>query len=125
MSFETEVIDIKKVDAGEGIGYNHCYRLERDAIIAILAVGYGDGYPRNTKNGAPVLINGQRAKTVGRVAMDMLMVDISDLNSVKIGAQVELWGKHLSVNEVAAFSGYSPYELLTRIPPRVKRNFVR
>lgn len=124
MSFQTQVIDIKRVSAGEGIGYNHHWRAERDTDIAVLAVGYGDGYPRNTKNRAPVLIDGQRAKTVGHVAMDMMMVDISDLGPVTIGAEVELWGKDLSVNEVAAYSGYSPYELLTRIPPRLERKFI-
>lgn len=124
MSFESQVIDLKNVAAGEGIGYNHSWRAQRDTKIAILALGYGDGYPRNSKNGAPVLIAGKRAKTVGHIAMDMMMVDVSELDSVQIGDPVELWGKHLSVNEVASYSGYSPYELLTRIPPRVRRTFI-
>lgn len=124
MTFQTQVIDIKTVAAGEGIGYNHSWRTDRETDIAVLAAGYGDGYPRNTKNGAPVLIAGQIARTVGHVAMDMMMVDITGLNSIYVGSEAELWGKNLSVNEVAAYSGYSPYELLTRIPPRIERNYI-
>ena len=125
MSFKTEVIDVKKVSAGEGMGYNHYWRAQRTSDIAVLAVGYGDGYPRNSKNGTPVLVNGQRAQSVGRVAMDMMMADVTDLEGVEVGSEVELWGKQLSVNEVAAHSGYSAYELLTRIPPRVQRQYQR
>ena len=123
MSFQTKVIDIKKIATGEGVGYNQSWRATRTTDIAILAVGYGDGYPRNSKNGAPVLVAGQKAKTVGHVAMDMMTVDITNLHSVKIGTDVELWGKNLNVHDVAAYSGYSPYELLTRIPPRVQRKY--
>ena len=123
MSFRTRVMDIKRVAAGEGIGYNHSLRTVRESDIAVLAVGYGDGYPRNTRNGTPVLVNGQRAKTVGHVAMDMMMVDVTGLESVQTGTEAELWGRHLSVNEVAQNAGYSPYELLTRMPPRVGRRF--
>ena len=118
MTFESQIIEIKQVARGEGIGYNHAWRAQRETRIAVVAAGYGDGYPRNTKNGAPVLVQGQRAKTLGHIAMDMMMVDISAIPSATIGSPVELWGKQLSVNEVAAYSGYSPYELLTRMPSR-------
>lgn len=124
MSFTTEIIDIKTIQQGEGVGYNHSWRAEKDTDIAVLAVGYGDGYPRNTKNGAPVWVNGHIAKTIGHIAMDMMMVDISHIEAVKVGGAVELWGKNLSANEVATYSGYSPYELLTRMPQRVTRQFL-
>lgn len=124
MTFRTQVIAIKRVAAGEGIGYNHNWRAERETNIAVLAAGYGDGYPRNTKNGAPVLIEGQISRTVGRVAMDMMMVDVTGITGVQVGSEAELWGKNLSVNEVAAHSDYSPYELLTRIPARPSRDYI-
>jgi len=124
MRFTTEIIDIKTVSSGEGVGYNHYWRAEKESRIAILAAGYGDGYPRNTKNGAPVFVKNQIAKTVGHVAMDMMMIDVSDLENIQIGDDVELWGTHVSVHDLAEHSGYSPYEFLTRMPSRAKRFFV-
>lgn len=124
MTFRTEVIARQRIVAGEGVGYNHHWRADKDTDIAVLAVGYGDGYPRNIQNGSPVMVNGQRARTVGRVAMDMMMVDITGLQGIEVGSEAELWGKNLSIDEVASYSGYSPYELLTRIPPRAHREYI-
>ena len=121
MTFSTRVISLQEIKAGEGIGYNHAWRAERDSTIAIAAVGYGDGYPRNTVSGCPVLVNGREARTAGNVAMDLLAIDVSDLPNPRIGDFVELWGENLSVNRVAAHSAYSPYELLTRMPLRAER----
>lgn len=123
MSFESKVTALRDVEVGEGVGYNHKWFAERPTRIAIVAAGYGDGYPRNTSNGTPVLIDGQRAKTVGHIAMDMMMVDVTETDGVEVGSHAELWGKNLSVNEVAASSGYSPYELLTRMPLRAVREY--
>ncbi len=125
MTFESEVIAVREIGAGESVGYNRYWVADRPSRIAIVAAGYGDGYPRNVKNGTPVLVSGQRAGVVGRVSMDLLSLDVTGLSNVEIGSKVELWGKNLSANEVARFSGYSAYELLTRMPIRVERIYQR
>ena len=124
MTFASEVIALKDLTSGESVGYNRCWIAERPSRIAIVAAGYGDGYPRNVANGTPILVGGQRAQVVGRVSMDLLSVDVTGLKNIEIGTSVELWGKQLSVNEVAAFSGYSAYELLTRMPLRARRIYL-
>tara|TARA_R110002073_G_scaffold93832_4_gene218775 strand:- start:89 stop:1165 length:1077 start_codon:yes stop_codon:yes gene_type:complete len=124
MTFASEVIAIRDLPRGESVGYNRCWVADRPSRIATVAAGYGDGYPRNVANGAPILVGGQRARIAGRVSMDMLSVDVTGLHNIEIGTSVELWGKQLSVNEVAAFSGYSAYELLTRMPLRAKRIYL-
>lgn len=125
MEFTTQVIALRDIRAGEAVGYNHAWRAASDSRIAIAAVGYGDGYPRNTANGTPVLVNGQLASTVGHVAMDMMLIDVTHINEVSLGSEVELWGKNLSINSVASSSGYSPYELMTRLTGRVLRIYER
>jgi len=124
MTMTTQVIAIQDVVTGESVGYNQTWTASRDSKIAVAAVGYGDGYPRNTANGTPVLVDGARARTVGRVAMDMMLIDVTDLPSASVGAVVELWGKNLSIAEVASHSGYSPYELMTRVTGRARREYL-
>jgi alanine racemase len=87
--------------------------------IGIVACGYADGYPRHAPNGTPVLVNGQRARTVGRVSMDMISVDISDIPDAYIGSSVTLWGEGLSADEVGAAAGTLSYELLCKVTARV------
>jgi alanine racemase len=86
-----------------------------------VTIGYGDGYPRSAKNGTPVLINGQRAKLAGRVSMDMITVDVTDLDDVSIGDPVILWGEGLPIAEVAYWADTIGYELTTRMPMRTPR----
>jgi len=124
MTLMSPVIAIRSVLKGEAIGYGHRWRADRDSKIATLAIGYGDGYPRHAPNGTPVWLHNNRVPLVGRVSMDMIMVDVTDLDSVSIGDQVELWGGSLSVDEVAQFVGTIGYELLTRISPRVTHELV-
>lgn len=119
MSFETEVIAVKTVLPGESVGYCATWRAGRPSRIAIAAVGYGDGYPRATATGAPVLIDGRRAPLVGRVSMDMLTVDVTDLPTVRPGDRVTLWGDGLPVEEVARYAGAIPYELTCGVSQRV------
>lgn len=121
MSFQSSVISIRDVAVGEGVGYNKSWIADKPSRIAIVAAGYGDGYPRNSKNGTPVLVSGRKAPTVGHVAMDMLAINVTEIGDVSIGQDVELWGKNLSIAEVAAYSGYSPYELMTRLTGRVEK----
>ena len=87
--------------------------------IGVVACGYADGYPRHAPTGTPVLVGGQRTRTVGRVSMDMLCVDISDIPEAYVGTPVTLWGEGLSGDEVAAAAGTVSYELLCALAPRV------
>lgn len=121
MKFESPVIAIRTVKKGERIGYGHRWQAEQDSVIATLAVGYGDGYPRHAPNGTPVWLNGKIVPLSGRVSMDMIMVDATDLPTVQVGDVAELWGDNLSVDEVAKHVGTIGYELLTRISSRVEK----
>ena len=123
MSFESAVISVREIAAGESVGYGATWTAERQSRIATVAVGYGDGYPRHAPNGTPVLINGVRCPLVGRVSMDMITVDVTDLEA-SIGDKAILWGPALPVNEVAAACNTIGYELLTRMPARVPRAYL-
>lgn len=111
MQFESILIDIKVVKAGESIGYGSTYTAGKDITMGVVAVGYGDGYPRHAGNGTPVWINHHRCATLGRVSMDSLCIDLSDMDA-SIGDRVVLWGEELSVDEVAQCSDTIAYELL-------------
>jgi alanine racemase len=111
MQFESILIDIKKVKAGESIGYGSTYTADKDITMGVVAAGYGDGYPRHARNGTPVWHNNQRCALLGRISMDSLCIDLNDLDA-SIGDRVVLWGKELSVDEVAQFSDTIAYELL-------------
>ncbi len=124
MQLLSPVIAIHEIKQGQAIGYGHRWRATRDSIIATLAIGYGDGYPRHAPDGTPVWLNGSRVCVVGRVSMDMLMVDITDLDCVSIGDVAEMWGNNLPVDEVASWVGTIGYELLTRISPRVPQELI-
>lgn len=124
MTFESQVIAIREISIGESVGYGCTWIAKRSSVIATIAVGYGDGYPRTANSGTPVLINQQRAPLAGRVSMDLISVDVTDLGNVQIGDKVELWGKELSANEVASWAGTIGYELVTRMPRRITRLFV-
>lgn len=120
MQLESEVIAIKTVKSGESVGYANTWVASENSTIAVVAIGYGDGYPRHATEGTPVLINGVRYPLVGRVSMDMITVDITKANqNITIGAKAELWGQNLAVDEVAAHSGTIGYELLCAITQRV------
>jgi alanine racemase len=121
MTFTTQLIAVRTVEAGEAIGYNGIWRAPRRSRIAVAAVGYGDGYPRCTRAGAPALIGGREAPIVGRVSMDMTMLDATDLPNVAVGDEVTLWGKGLPAERVAPFADTIAYELFCRIAERVKR----
>lgn len=121
MTFKSEVIALRDVAAGERVGYGGTWIARRQSRIATVTAGYGDGYPRHAPNGTPVLINNKRCPLAGRVSMDMIMVDVTDLERVSLGDEAILWGPQLSVNEVASCAGTIGYELLTRMPARVPR----
>jgi alanine racemase len=119
MTLMTSVIAVRQVTAGESVGYGAAWRAQRDAVIAIVAAGYGDGVPRSFSSGTPLLINGARAPVAGRISMDMLAVDVSACTPVKVGDPAVLWGSGLPVEEVARHAGTIPYELLCSVSQRV------
>ena len=124
MSFKSQVIAVREIEKGESVGYGNTWTAERRSIIATVAAGYGDGYPRTAKSGTPVLVKQKRASLVGRVSMDMISVDVTDIDHVNVGDDVELWGQNLHANEVASWSGTIGYELVTRMPKRTKRRII-
>jgi alanine racemase len=119
MTFETRVIALKEVDAGDRVGYGGAWVAKHRARIAIAAAGYGDGYPRAVANGTPVRVNGMPAAIAGRVSMDMLAIDVSDVLQVAIGDPVQLWGPAVPIERVAAAAGTIGYELTCRVSQRV------
>jgi len=125
MTLQSTIIGLRQVNIGESVGYGEIWQAERPSIIATIAIGYADGYPRNAKNGTPVFINGQIAPIAGRVSMDMLTIDVTDIVDVKPGDIVELWGENLAIETVAEYLDTINYELLTRVSNRVTRVFVK
>jgi alanine racemase len=126
MRLTTKVIAIRKVAAGEGVGYGARWQSDKDTFLAIVAVGYGDGYPRHAKEGTPVMIGGKRYGIVGSVSMDMTTVDIGDNSAgIQIGDAVEMWGPNLPVEEIAQCAGTIPYELLCNVTPRVSYDYLK
>ncbi len=121
MTFRSGVIAVKTVTAGETVGYGGDWRAGRATTMAIVAAGYGDGYPRAVPSGTPVVIGGQRAGVIGRVSMDMIAVDVTDLPRVSVGDAAELWGDALAVEEVARSAGTIPYVLTCAVSQRVPR----
>ena len=119
MTLKSRVIAVKTVAKGERVGYGGSWIAPRPSRLGIVAVGYGDGYPREVSPQAKVLIEGRRVPLVGRVSMDMLHVDLTDFPELKVGTEVTLWGEGLPVEEVARWAGTIPYTLLCRVAPRV------
>lgn len=124
MTLRSRVIDVRDIPAGDSVGYGEQWRAPRAVRIGTVAIGYGDGYPRHAANGTPMLIRGRRAALVGRVSMDYISVDLSDLPETQAGDEVVLWGEGLPVEEVAAMSGTIAYELLTGVRSRVSFRYV-
>ncbi|MFI8607026.1 alanine racemase [Pseudomonas sp. NPDC077649] len=124
MTLAARVIAVREVAVGESVGYGATWVAERPSRIATVSCGYADGYPRHAPSGTPLLVEGRRAALAGRVSMDMLTVDITDLPEAGIDSPVELWGANLPVDEVAAACGTIGYELLTKVTARVPRRYI-
>ena len=119
MTLHSRVIAVRELAVGDRVGYGGNWTATRATRMAVVAAGYGDGYLRNTANGTPVLVNARPAPIAGRVSMDMLTVDVTELPQVAIGDPVVLWGEGLPVETVAAAAGTIPYELVCRVGQRV------
>jgi alanine racemase len=129
MTLRSRVIAVKTVPAGESIGYGATYRCEQEQQVAIVSIGYGDGYPRHAPTGTPVILESAAgplpSRTLGRVSMDMLAVDVSHgVAPVQPGDSVILWGGGVSADEVAERSGTIAYELFCRLTGRVERHYL-
>jgi alanine racemase len=123
MTLHSHLIAIKELAPGERAGYGGTWTATRPTRLAVAAVGYGDGYPRSLGSGTPVLVNGQRAPLAGRVSMDMIGIDVTDLaQTPMLGDPVILWGDALPVEEIAVWADTIPYELLCGISQRVAVN---
>lgn len=121
MTLESELIAVRTLNPGDRVGYGGSWIAEQPTPMGIVAIGYGDGYPRHAGTGTPAAVNGRRVRLIGRVSMDMLAVDLSDVPDARVGDRVELWGTQISVDEVAASAGTIGYELLTGVTVRVPR----
>ncbi len=119
MTLQSEIISVQSLQAGEGVGYGQLFRAERPMRVGVVACGYADGYPRHALTGTPVLLNGRMSRTLGRISMDMLCVDLSEHADAGVGSPVMLWGEGLPVEAVAAAAGSSSYELLCALAARV------
>lgn len=124
MTLQAQLISIHEQQAGDKIGYGGTYVCEKPMKIGTIAIGYGDGYPRHAKNGTPVLIHGQRCPIVGRVSMDLITIDLSNVAQAEIGDRVIMWGEGLPVDEVAACASTISYELLCDVSTRVKFEYI-
>jgi len=125
MTLSSSVIAIKPLAAGDKVGYGSSWVAPKDTMIAVVAIGYGDGYPRHAKDGTPVLINNKRYPIVGRVSMDMITVDLgSKPCDIICGDQVILWGAQLPVEEIAQWADTICYELILQLTSRVKIRFI-
>ena len=124
MSLTSSLIAVREHKAGEPVGYGGTWVSERDTRLGVVAMGYGDGYPRAAPSGTPVLVNGREVPIVGRVAMDMICVDLGPQAQDKAGDPVILWGEGLPVERIAEMTKVSAYELITRLTSRVAMKYV-
>jgi len=121
MTVRSKVIAVRELAAGEPVGYGARFVADRPSRIGVVALGYADGYPQFAPNGTPVMIDGQPGELAGRVSMDMLTIDLTDHSDAGMGSEVELWGEHVRIHELAERVGASAYQLLCGLKraPRV------
>jgi alanine racemase len=124
MTLCAKVIAVQMLQTGDAVGYGSTFVAERAMRVGVVACGYADGYPRICPTGTPVLVDGARSRTLGRVSMDMLVVDLSELPAAGFGSTVTLWGRAdngalLAIDEVAACAGTMGYELMCALSARV------
>jgi alanine racemase len=120
MVLESRIIGVQPIEPGNAVGYGSRFIATRPARVGVVACGYADGYPRHAPDGTPVLVDGVRVPLVGRVSMDMITVDLTDVPSAGVGSPVELWGGRLAIDEVANAAGTVGYELMCALAPRVR-----
>jgi alanine racemase len=124
MTLSSKIIGVQNLQAGDTVGYGSSFTADGPLRIGVVACGYADGYPRHCSTGTPVLIDGVRCRTVGRVSMDMVTVDLSPVPLAGMGSEVTLWGRAsngavVSIDEVAYAAGTVSYELMCALAQRV------
>ena len=119
MTLQARLIAVQTLSAGDRVGYGSTFTAPRPMRIGVAACGYADGYPRHAPTGTPVAVDGVRTRTVGRVAMDMLMVDLDPVPGAAVGSTVQLWGESVPIDAVAAAAGTIGYELMCALTARV------
>ena len=120
MTLRSEIIAVQELRAQDSVGYGGTYTATRPHRVGIIAGGYADGYPRHAPNGAPVLVCGKRVRMAGRVSMDMVSVDLTEVPEARVGSPVVLWGEGLPIDDVAAAASTVGYQLMCNIAPRVR-----
>ena len=122
MTLEAPILQVRLVEAGETVGYNATWRAETQTLVATLAIGYGDGFPRSASNKGFVMLGGKRCKVLGRVSMDLITIDVTNAADLaRPGVYAQLIGPDAALEEQAALAGTIGYELTTGLTPRVKR----
>ncbi len=119
MTLESKLFAIKPVNKGESVGYGRSWQAQEDTRVGLVAIGYGDGYPRHARSGTPVWVNGRRVPLAGRISMDMLAVDLGPDSNDRIGDRVVLWGPELPAETVAEHADTISYTLLCGVTRRV------
>lgn len=127
ISLHSKITYLKRVPKGETLGYSRTFRVDQDSLIATIPIGYQDGYPRGLSNSGRVLVNGKFARVVGRISMDWTLIDVTDIEKVKIGDEVVLIGEQnalkIEAEELAQQTGTISYEITCGIHKRVPRVF--
>lgn len=119
MTLQSRIISVRELPTGEPVGYGAKFTSPRPTRVGVVAMGYADGYPRHAPTGTPVVVAGKRTQLIGRVSMDMLCVDLTEVPEAGIGSPVELWGKQVLASDVAQQAGTIPYQIfcnLRRVP---------
>jgi alanine racemase len=124
MSWYARVCQLHRVKAGESVGYGRTWIASRESRIAVVSVGYGDGLSRSLSNIGELWIKSRRAPIVGRVCMDLTMLDVTEVPGVEPGDIAEIFGTHIAVEEVAEKVGTISYEVLCNVGKRVPRVYV-
>jgi alanine racemase len=120
MRLRTRLVSVKAIAAGDAVGYGGSFVADKAMVIGIAAIGYGDGYPRHAPSGTPVLVSGLASRTLGRVSMDLLTLDLTGLLDIHVGADVVLWGPELPVETIARCAETISYELTCGVTKRVQ-----
>ena len=125
MTLKSKLISVREHKQGQAVGYGQNWVASRDTRIGVIAMGYGDGYPRTAPSGTPVLVNGRRVTIVGNISMDMITVDLGPDTKDQVGDEVIFWGPTLPVEEVARHIGTLAYELVIKLTERVKKTYIK
>ncbi|MGN0789668.1 MAG: alanine racemase [Christensenellales bacterium] len=124
MNLYSRVISLHKVKEGQSVGYDAAWTAAKDSTIATLAIGYADGYPLTLSNKGRVYINGGLARIVGRICMDTCMIDVTDIEGVRVGDVAQMWGDKVDLNQLAGLGDTSVYELLSGLGKRIEKIYV-